>query len=78
VVGKSGAAIAKLVADYDKAQVATSIMFGHPIETYHRHVLYLQPDLHIKHGAYGIGCVLLSRIICAERFAPFVLLSDSM
>jgi len=55
IAAKSGAQVAKLMADYDKAHIATYKMFGHPIETSHRHILYLQPDLRIKHGAYGTG-----------------------
>jgi hypothetical protein len=43
----------ELMKGYDKAMVGTSLFMGKPPDSRNRHVLYLQPDLHIKHGAYG-------------------------
>ena len=47
--------ILKLLDEYERTMAATSTMYGHPIETFKRHVLYVQPDLHIKHNTFGVG-----------------------
>jgi hypothetical protein len=47
--------VAALMADYDKAMDGTAEWLGYPIGQRNRKVLYLQPDLHIRHPAYGTG-----------------------
>lgn len=44
-----------LMTAYDLAMDGVAEWVGQPAATRNRKVLYLQPDLHIKHGAYGIG-----------------------
>ena len=45
----------QLMLDYDTAMTASFEFRGIPVEKKSRKMLYLQPDLHIRHGAYGIG-----------------------
>ena len=45
----------KLLTDYNLAMDGVREMGGYEAGTENKHVLYIQPDLHIKHGAYGIG-----------------------
>jgi len=44
-----------LMRDYDTAMDGASEWGGFAPEVRNRKVLYLQNDLHIKHGAYGVG-----------------------
>ena len=46
---------ATLMRDYDLAMDGAAEYQGTGTMR-NRVVLFLQPDLHIKHGAYGIGC----------------------
>ena len=47
---------ATLMRDYDLAMDGAAEYQGTGTMLRNRVVLFLQPDLHIKHGAYGIGC----------------------
>jgi len=44
-----------LLEGNDEALTSVSELVGVPIEKRNKHVLYVQPDLHIKHGSYGVG-----------------------
>lgn len=44
-----------LMQNWDKAMDGVSELFGYPPEKRNMTVLYLQVDLQIRHGAYGIG-----------------------
>jgi len=58
-----------LLEDYNLAMDGAAEWLGYPIE--HRvrgpHMLYLQPDLHIKHGAYGIGYPQVNTLFSATQ-----------
>jgi len=49
---------AQLLEDYDRAMDGVAEMYGYPPilrEKAGVHTLYLQPDVSLKHGAYGVG-----------------------
>jgi len=40
---------------HEDALTGVSNIFGYPKEKRNNYILYVQPDLHIRHGAYGVG-----------------------
>jgi len=63
VYAKSFPELTTLLEDYDKAMEGVMELLGREPAELHRHVLYIQPDLQIKHGAYGIGYPQVNNLI---------------
>ena len=60
---------ASLMATYDKAMDGVAEMFGFPVSRRNRQLLYLMPDLHIEHPAYGTGYPQVNTLIDAGALA---------
>mmetsp|Transcript_7548 Transcript_7548/g.10987 ORF Transcript_7548/g.10987 Transcript_7548/m.10987 type:complete len:1119 (+) Transcript_7548:40-3396(+) len=59
-----------LADDYIKSMNGVSELLGIPIENRNHYVLYVQPDLHIRHHAYGIGFPQVNEEITADLNGP--------
>ena len=54
----------------DAALTGISELVGVPIENRNKHVLYLQPDLHIKKDVYGVGYPQVNTVIESGANGP--------
>ena len=59
-----------LLMDYDLAMEGVREVGGYEAGTENKHVLYIQPDLHIKHGAYGTGYPQVNQNIQCNADGP--------
>jgi hypothetical protein len=59
-----------LLTDYDLAMDGVREMGGYEAGTENKHVLYIQPDLHIEHGAYGTGYPQVNQNIQCNADGP--------
>jgi hypothetical protein len=59
-----------LMTDYDLAMDGVSELCGYPPDRQNNYVLYVNPDLHIKHGAYGIGYPQVNEYVSASANGP--------
>ena len=59
-----------LLMDYDPSMECVRESGGYEAGTENKHVLYIQPDLHIKHGAYGTGYPQVNQNIQCNADGP--------
>jgi len=62
--------IKNLLEGNDDALTSVSDLVGVPVEKRNKHILYLQPDLHIKHGAYGVGYPQVNQLMKSGPDGP--------
>ena len=60
----------KLLTDYDLAVDGVRELGGYEAGTENKHVLFIQPDLHIKHSAYGTGYPQVNTIVNCNDNGP--------
>jgi hypothetical protein len=70
IYGYNYAHFEALLTDYDLAMDGVREMGGYEAGTENKHVLYIQPDLHIKHPAYGTGYPQVNQNIQCNADGP--------
>ena len=70
IYGYNYAHFKALLTDYDLAMEGVREIGGYEAGTENKHVLYIQPDLHIKHGAYGTGYPQVNQNIQCNADGP--------
>ena len=70
IYGYNYAHFENLLEDYDLAMDGVREMGGFEVGTENKHVLYIQPDLQIKHSAYGTGYPQVNTLIKCSTDGP--------
>ena len=55
---------------HHNALASVSELVGVPIHKRNKHILYVQPDLHIRHGAFGVGYPQVNNLVSSGPDGP--------
>jgi hypothetical protein len=62
--------VSGLMEAWDRAMDCSSEISGYPPYLRNKYVLYMNPDLHIKHDSFGIGYPQVNNIVNANALGP--------